>query len=109
MKRQTPFALERRTIEHIPAAERHGKPWHQLALWFSTNVQINTLITGAVTIGMGLDLTWAIISIVVGNLVGGLFMAYHPRRGPNSVFHRWCRAAPSSASTARCCPPPWSC
>nr|WSX24338.1 cytosine permease [Streptomyces tubercidicus] len=82
MKRQTPFALERRTIEHIPAAERHGKPWHQLALWFSTNVQINTLITGAVTIGMGLDLTWAIISIVVGNLVGGLFMAYHSAQGP---------------------------
>ncbi|MCX4729022.1 cytosine permease [Streptomyces sp. NBC_01306] len=82
MKGHPSFALERRTIEHIPATERHGRPWHQLALWFSTNVQINTLITGAVTIGMGLDLTWAVISIVVGNLVGGLFMAYHSAQGP---------------------------
>ncbi|MEV6126831.1 cytosine permease [Streptomyces violaceusniger] len=52
------------------------------ALWFSNNVQINTLIIGAVPVGMGLGLTWSIISILVGNLVGALFMAYHSAQGP---------------------------
>ncbi|MFE9064758.1 purine-cytosine permease family protein [Streptomyces violaceusniger] len=82
MEQHPSFALERRTIEHIPASERHGRPWHQLALWFSNNVQINTLIIGAVPVGMGLGLTWSIISILVGNLVGALFMAYHSAQGP---------------------------
>lgn len=82
MEQHPSFALERRTIEHIPASERHGRPWHQLALWFSNNVQINTLVIGAVPVGMGLGLTWSIISILVGNLVGALFMAYHSAQGP---------------------------
>ncbi|MFE5162529.1 purine-cytosine permease family protein [Streptomyces sp. NPDC056697] len=82
MEQHPSFTLERRTIEHIPASERHGRPWHQLALWFSNNVQINTLVIGAVPVGMGLGLTWSIISILVGNLVGALFMAYHSAQGP---------------------------
>ncbi|MCQ8189638.1 purine-cytosine permease family protein [Streptomyces rugosispiralis] len=74
--------LEQHGIEHIPAAERHGKPWHQLTLWFSSNVQMTAVVTGAVAVTLGLDLTWAIATIVVGNLVGGVFMAYHSVQGP---------------------------
>jgi NCS1 family nucleobase:cation symporter-1 len=74
--------IERHTIEPVPLTERHGKPWHLFTLWFSSNVQITALVTGALSVSLGLDLKWAIISIIVGNLVGGIFMAYHSVQGP---------------------------
>jgi NCS1 family nucleobase:cation symporter-1 len=74
--------IERHAIEQVPAAERHGKPWHLFTLWFSCNVQVTALVTGALAIVLGLDLKWAVISIIVGNLVGGVFMAYHSIQGP---------------------------
>ncbi|MEY9931483.1 NCS1 family nucleobase:cation symporter-1 [Catenulispora sp. GP43] len=74
--------LEHHGIEHIPAAERHGKPWHQLTLWFSSNVTMTAVVTGAVAVALGLDLKWAIATIAIGNLVGGVFMAYHSVQGP---------------------------
>ncbi|MYR89027.1 cytosine permease [Streptomyces sp. SID685] len=74
--------LEQRAIDHVPADERHGKPWHLFTLWFASNVQITGLVNGALAVTLGLDLPWAVFSILVGNLVGGLFMAYHSVQGP---------------------------
>jgi NCS1 family nucleobase:cation symporter-1 len=74
--------LEQRAIDHVPAAERHGKPRHLFTLWFASNVQITGLVNGALAVTIGLDLPWAVFSILVGNLVGGLFMAYHSVQGP---------------------------
>ncbi|MFF5287388.1 purine-cytosine permease family protein [Streptomyces sp. NPDC013171] len=74
--------LEQRGIDHVPAAERHGKPWHLFTLWFASNVQITGLVNGALAVTIGLDLPWAIFSILVGNLIGGVFMAYHSVQGP---------------------------
>ncbi|MGH3731971.1 MAG: purine-cytosine permease family protein [Acidimicrobiales bacterium] len=76
------MALEQRSIDYIPADERHGKPWHLFTLWFPSNLQINALVTGALAVFFGLSLPWAIFSIIVGNLVGALFMAYHSVQGP---------------------------
>ncbi|MGO4105721.1 cytosine permease [Leifsonia sp. YAF41] len=75
-------ALEQRSIDYIPLNERHGKPWHLFTVWFSSNLQITGLVTGALAVIVGLDLVWAIITIVVGNLIGGVFMAYHSVQGP---------------------------
>jgi NCS1 family nucleobase:cation symporter-1 len=74
--------IERHAIEQVPAAERHGKPWHLFTLWFSCNVQVTALVTGALAIVLGLDLKWAVICIITGNLIGGVFMAYHSIQGP---------------------------
>lgn len=76
------LGIERRGIEHIPESERHGRPRDLFTLWFSSNVQINAVFTGGLAILLGLDLKWAILSILIGNLVGGLFMAYHSIQGP---------------------------
>lgn len=81
MLTEAPIGLERHSIEHIPEAERHGRPWNLFTLWFASNVQINALVTGALAVYVGLDLTWSIIAILVGNLVGGVFMAYHSVQG----------------------------
>ena len=80
--RQGGIGLEQRSIDYIPEAERHGHPNTLFTLWFASNVQITAVATGALAVVLGLNLVWAIITILVGNLVGGLFMAYHSIQGP---------------------------
>ncbi len=74
--------LEQRAIDHIPASERRGRPNTLFTLWFASNVQVTGLATGVLSITLGLDLKWAIATILIGNLIGGLFMAYHSAQGP---------------------------
>ena len=83
MERRSPGdGLEHRSIDYIPLDERHGKPWHLFTIWFSSNVQITGFVNGVLAVTIGLDLAWAIVAILIGNLVGGLFMAYHSIQGP---------------------------
>lgn len=74
--------LERRAIDFIPEGERRGHPNTLFTLWFASNVQVTAVATGALGVVLGLDLLWAILAILIGNLVGGLFMAYHSIQGP---------------------------
>ncbi|MDQ2850496.1 cytosine permease [Dermatophilaceae bacterium Sec6.4] len=74
--------LETRSIDYVPLTERHGKLWHLGPLWFMTNAQIATLTVGLVSIEGGASLDWSIIAIVVGILIGTLFMAFHSAQGP---------------------------
>jgi NCS1 family nucleobase:cation symporter-1 len=78
-----PSFVEQRAIEYIPLSERHGRPNTLFTIWFASNTQITAVATGLLaTVVFGLSLEWAIIAIVVGNLVGALFMAYHSVQGP---------------------------
>ena len=74
--------VEQHGIDYIPPEHRFGKPYRLLTLWFAGNVQITTLATGALAVVLGLNLTWAIVSILIGNLIGGLYMATHSAQGP---------------------------
>ncbi|EPZ42234.1 purine-cytosine permease family protein [Alicyclobacillus acidoterrestris] len=74
--------VERRSIEYIPDEERHGKVRNLFNIWFSGNMQLTPVMTGAATISLGLNLFWAMVAVVVGNLIGGLFMATHSAQGP---------------------------
>src|SRR5579875_1184339 len=74
--------IERHGTERIPLEERHGRVASLFTLWFSSNVQINGFVTGTLAVILGLDLFWAIVAIVVGNLIGGVFVAYHSVQGP---------------------------
>ncbi|ACU54334.1 permease for cytosine/purines uracil thiamine allantoin [Acidimicrobium ferrooxidans DSM 10331] len=74
--------FEARSIEQIPDHERHGRPLSLLTLWFASNFQINGLVTGAIAIAVGLSVPQALLALVIGNLLGGLFMAYHSAQGP---------------------------
>ncbi len=77
-----PVGIERRTIDQIPDSDRRGQPNNLFTLWFASNVQVTAFATGLISVSLGLDLKWSIISIVIGNLAGGLFMAYHSVQGP---------------------------
>src|ERR1700710_2813157 len=74
--------LEVRSIDYVPLDERHGKIWHLGPLWFMSNAQIATLAVGLISITEGASLFWSVISIVVGTLVGTLFMPFHSAQGP---------------------------
>ncbi len=77
-----PGGLEIRSIDYVPLSERHGKVWHLGPLWFMSNAQIATLAVGLISITEGASLFWSVLAIVVGVLIGTLFMAFHSAQGP---------------------------
>jgi NCS1 family nucleobase:cation symporter-1 len=74
--------LEVRSIDYVPLTERHGKVWHLGPLWFMSNAQIATLAVGLISITEGASVFWSVLAIVVGMLIGTLFMAFHSAQGP---------------------------
>src|SRR6516164_8806715 len=79
---QLPRYVENRHIDHIPAGARHGKPWHQFAFWFGSNVNVFNVVVGAVTVSIGLTFSQSLIVIAVGTLIGALLIALHATQGP---------------------------
>src|SRR6266700_4837104 len=74
--------VETRHIDRIPAAARHGKPWHQFAFWWGGNVNVFNVVLGAVAVSIGLSFWWALIAIGLGTLIGALLIALHATQGP---------------------------
>jgi len=74
--------LEAHSVDIIPENERGGRVWYLGTFWFAANQQFLTVVTGVLGVVLGLNLFWAIVAIVVGNLVGTIFMAYHSAQGP---------------------------
>lgn len=74
--------IEQRTIDFIPEAERYGKERDLFPVWFGANVNLTSLVTGALLVGMGLNLFWAAFSIVVGVSIGTILVASHSVQGP---------------------------
>jgi NCS1 family nucleobase:cation symporter-1 len=75
--------LEDRTIQPIPASERHGTARDLFTIWFGSNIMLLTVVTGALAATVfGLPFTWAVVALCAGNLIGGIFMALHAAQGP---------------------------
>jgi len=75
--------IEQHTIYPIPANERHGRARDLFTVWFGSNIMILTIVTGALaTVQFQLSLIAAVFAILIGNLVGGIFMALHAAQGP---------------------------
>ncbi|WP_235215241.1 purine-cytosine permease family protein [Phaeacidiphilus oryzae] len=74
--------MERHALEFVPENERHGSARSLFAVWFAANTQITTIVTGALAVVVGLSLPWACLAVLLGNLVGGVFMALHSAQGP---------------------------
>lgn len=75
--------IERRSIDFVPEEERHGSVKSLFTIWFSANMQISTAINGALGIVLGLNLFWTFVALIIGNLIGGIFMASHSAQGPH--------------------------
>jgi purine-cytosine permease-like protein len=77
------LGIESRSIDYIPAGERHGKTINQGPFWFLGNFQFFTLAIGFIGPGMGLSFIDTSIASVLGILFGTLFMAFHASQGPD--------------------------
>ncbi len=69
--------IERRSIDYIPANERHGRLYSQFTLWLGANLQITAIVTGALAVVLGGDVFWSLVGLLIGQLLGGAVMALH--------------------------------
>jgi len=75
--------IELSTIQAIPADSRHGTFSYLFTIWFGCNMSLLTVITGALaTTTFGLGFVSSCCGIVLGLLVGTVFMALHSAQGP---------------------------
>lgn len=77
------FGVEQHSINFIPLNQRHGKASDLFFLWFGANAQMAVVTTGILTIVPHFSFWWAITGIIIGSLVGSIFMAYHSAQGPH--------------------------
>jgi NCS1 family nucleobase:cation symporter-1 len=75
--------LEISTIQPIPPDQRHGTAADLFTVWFGSNFMLLTIFTGGLAVTeFALPFGWALAALVVGNLVGAVFMALHSAQGP---------------------------
>jgi NCS1 family nucleobase:cation symporter-1 len=69
-------------IDQIPQEERHGRIRQIFTLWFASNLNIVTWFTGFLGVALGLSIRYAIVAIIIGNLLGGICLALASMVGP---------------------------
>ncbi|MFI5710682.1 purine-cytosine permease family protein [Kribbella sp. NPDC051620] len=74
--------VEQRSIDVVPEGERHGTALSQFTLWFGANMQVTAVVDGALAVVFGADALWAIVGLLLGNVLGGIVMALHSVQGP---------------------------
>lgn len=81
--REQATRLEANTIQPIPVDARHGTARDLFSIWFGTNLMLLTIVTGGLAVTVfALPFLWAVVALVIGNLVGAIFMALHAAQGP---------------------------
>jgi len=76
-------SIEQHTIYQIPLDQRHGKAHQLFTLWFGANLNVLTVVTGALgTTIFHQSFLAAVLAILAGNLLGTVFMALHAAQGP---------------------------
>jgi len=74
--------IETRTVDYIPEEERHGAPRDLFFVWFGANMNMTTLVTGALLFTLGLSLFWSVLAILTGVAIGSILVAAHAVQGP---------------------------
>jgi NCS1 family nucleobase:cation symporter-1 len=82
-----PVEVEKIGIEHVPEDLRHGSPNRTFTLWFAANLTIADYVIGVITTGFsGFTMSRVIPILLVGNLLGGLFVGLAAAMGPTLGF-----------------------
>ncbi|WP_372437177.1 cytosine permease [Pseudomonas chlororaphis subsp. aureofaciens] len=82
-KTKNAATIELSTIQQISLHERHGKARDLFTIWFGANIMLLTVVTGALAVTVfGLPFFHALVALIAGNLIGGVFMALHSAQGP---------------------------
>lgn len=77
------FAIEHNTIQPIAKDKRHGTFGYLFTIWFGNNMNILTVVTGALaTTLFGLGFISGALALLLGTIIGTVFMALHAAQGP---------------------------
>ena len=74
-------AIEIRSIDYVPASERHGHVRDQGPFWFLGNFQFFTIAIGFLGPSFGLSLGYSVLAGALGIVFGMFFMAFHATQG----------------------------
>lgn len=91
---RSPNAIEQRSIDYIPTAERYGKPWHSTSVWLMCTSNVTVLALGTIGPALGLSLGWTILAIIGGSLFGTIFAALHSSQGPEMGLPQMIQSRP---------------
>ncbi|KAA0084569.1 cytosine permease [Mycolicibacterium sp. P9-64] len=75
--------IETRSIDYVPLRERKGRLTDQATIWFAGSAQLLSLATGAIGIGLGLNLVWTLVALAVGTVIGTIPVSAHATQGPH--------------------------
>ncbi|WP_051898456.1 purine-cytosine permease family protein [Sciscionella sediminilitoris] len=76
------MGVEQYSVEFVPATARHGSVRSLFTMWFGANMHVLCVAAGAATLTTGMSLWWSLLAVLLGNLIGGIFMALHSAQGP---------------------------
>jgi nucleobase:cation symporter-1, NCS1 family len=91
--------IEKRSIDYVPLAERHGKVWHLWPVWFSGDAHLATLAVGILGISLGGNLLWTAVAVIAGCALGTFFMAFHSTQGPQLGLPQMIQSRPQFGYT----------
>ncbi|PKH22367.1 cytosine permease [Enterobacterales bacterium CwR94] len=75
--------IEDKSIDYVPASERHGHVRSLFTLWFCTNIAPLAVVTGAIaTQTFHLSILSALTAIIAGHVFGGIFLGLTSAQGP---------------------------
>lgn len=75
--------IEVRSIDYVPLRERKGRLLDQATVWFAGSAQLLSLATGAIGIGLGLNLGWTLLALALGTIIGTIPVSAHATQGPH--------------------------
>jgi purine-cytosine permease-like protein len=73
--------MEVRSIDYVPAHERHGRVHQQGPFWFLGNFNFLTIAIGFVGPVLHLSWGWTALAVTLGVLLGTVFQAFHASQG----------------------------
>lgn len=78
--------IEKLGIEHVPNEMRHGKTGQLFTLWLASNLTIADYALGFLPVTLGVPLPSMMTALLIGNLLGSLFLAVAVAMGPKMGF-----------------------
>jgi len=75
------MAIESRSIDFVPEAERHGRVEDQGPFWFLSNFHFFAIAIGFVGPSLGLSLSATAVAGIIGIVIGTALQAFHASQG----------------------------
>jgi nucleobase:cation symporter-1, NCS1 family len=82
--RENEISVEQRGLAPVPEADRYGRPFRIFTLWLSPQFTPSAIFIGVIAASLGLSFWQGLPAIVLGNVIGGLIVAYLCTWGPRT-------------------------